>query len=263
MSFIALKKNSSYHSRFQVKWRRRREGKTDYHSRKGLLYQDKRKYNSPKFRIVVRKTKKNFLVQFIQSKLEGDFILKSISPRLLKTYNIDYSLTSFPAAYTSGLLLAKIMMKEKICADKAIKSIIKNKTKNFNNMHCATINRITTLQSNGKSPPKAILDIGLSNVTTGNKLFATMKGAIDGGLAIPYNEKRFPGYNATDGFSPELLKERIVGDHITTYMNLLKDEDEERFYRQFSKTIKKKRADGSYSDPFLNANKIFAGDKFQ
>mmetsp|Transcript_22669 Transcript_22669/g.54323 ORF Transcript_22669/g.54323 Transcript_22669/m.54323 type:complete len:264 (+) Transcript_22669:178-969(+) len=263
MTFIALKKNSSYHSRFQVKWRRRREGKTDYHSRKGLLYQDKRKYNSPKFRIAVRKTKTKFIVQFIQSKLEGDFILKSISPRLLKTYSIDYSLTSFPAAYTSGALLAKIMMNEKNCNNEAIKSIIKIKRKKFINSYCATSNRITTLQTNGRSPPKAILDIGLSNVTTGNKLFAVMKGAIDGGLSIPYNEKRFPGYNSTDGFSPELLKERIVGDHITNYMNLLKDEDEERFLRQFSTTIKKEKANESYSASFLNANKIFAGDNFQ
>mmetsp|Transcript_16800 Transcript_16800/g.38821 ORF Transcript_16800/g.38821 Transcript_16800/m.38821 type:complete len:88 (+) Transcript_16800:98-361(+) len=60
MSLIKIKKNRSYHSRFQLKWRRRREGKTDYYSRKRLITQDKRKYNSPKYRMVVRITKKKY-----------------------------------------------------------------------------------------------------------------------------------------------------------------------------------------------------------
>jgi hypothetical protein len=49
-------KNKAYHKRFQTKWRRRREGKTDYHRRARLIVQDKRKYNSPKYRLVVRIT---------------------------------------------------------------------------------------------------------------------------------------------------------------------------------------------------------------
>jgi Ribosomal large subunit proteins 60S L5, and 50S L18 len=51
-------KNKAYHKRFQTKWRRRREGKTDYHRRAKLIVQDKRKYNSPKYRLVVRITNK-------------------------------------------------------------------------------------------------------------------------------------------------------------------------------------------------------------
>ena len=34
----------------QVKFRRRREGKTDYFARKRLVVQDKNKYNTPKYR---------------------------------------------------------------------------------------------------------------------------------------------------------------------------------------------------------------------
>lgn len=49
-------KNKAYHKRFQTKWRRRREGKTDYARRHRMVVQDKRKYNSPKFRLVVRFT---------------------------------------------------------------------------------------------------------------------------------------------------------------------------------------------------------------
>jgi large subunit ribosomal protein L5e len=49
-------KNKAYHKRFQTKWRRRREGKTDYARRNRLVVQDKRRYNSPKYRLVVRFT---------------------------------------------------------------------------------------------------------------------------------------------------------------------------------------------------------------
>jgi len=47
-------KNSTYFKRFQVKFRRRRDGKTDYYARKRLVVQDKNKYNTPKYRLVVR-----------------------------------------------------------------------------------------------------------------------------------------------------------------------------------------------------------------
>ena len=40
-----------FHSHvLQVKFRRRREGKTDYFARKRLVVQDKNKYNTPKYR---------------------------------------------------------------------------------------------------------------------------------------------------------------------------------------------------------------------
>lgn len=51
-------KNKAYSMRYQTKWRRRREGKTDYQARRALITQDKRKYNSPKYRLVVRFTNK-------------------------------------------------------------------------------------------------------------------------------------------------------------------------------------------------------------
>lgn len=56
MALIRALKNKAYHKRYQTKWRRRREGKTDYYARRRLIAQDKRKYNSPKYRLVVRIT---------------------------------------------------------------------------------------------------------------------------------------------------------------------------------------------------------------
>lgn len=56
MARVKFTKNKAYSRRYQTKWRRRREGKTDYQARKSMVTQDKRKYNSPKYRLVVRFT---------------------------------------------------------------------------------------------------------------------------------------------------------------------------------------------------------------
>ena len=44
-------------------------------------------------------------------------------------------------------------------------------------------------------PFQCILDTGLKRTSTGSKVFAALKGALDGGLDIPHNEKRFVGYD--------------------------------------------------------------------
>ena len=43
MPFVKLIKNKAYFKRYQVKYKRRREGKTDYRQRKRLITQDKNK----------------------------------------------------------------------------------------------------------------------------------------------------------------------------------------------------------------------------
>ena len=62
-TFVAVQKNKAYFKRYQVKFRRRREGKTDYFARKRLCVQDKNKYNTPKYRLVVRITNKDIIAQ--------------------------------------------------------------------------------------------------------------------------------------------------------------------------------------------------------
>ncbi|XP_020620720.1 60S ribosomal protein L5-like [Orbicella faveolata] len=63
MGFVKVIKNKAYFKRFQVKFKRRREGKTDYFARKRLVTQDKNKYNTPKYRFVVRFTNKDIVCQ--------------------------------------------------------------------------------------------------------------------------------------------------------------------------------------------------------
>ncbi|AFP65608.1 60S ribosomal protein L5 (nucleomorph) [Chroomonas mesostigmatica CCMP1168] len=220
MSFLKIKKNNAYHSRFQVKWRRRREGKTDYYSRKRMICQDKRKYTSPKYRMVVRKTKKNIICQFIQPKIEGDHVLSVVYSKNLKDFGIPLSYTSFPSSYLSGLLLGKTISKNKFLQ---LKKKIKNE-KPF------------------LKPIYAILDIGLGRTTTGHKIFAAMKGAIDGGIAIPHKETRFPKQPGESHVNTEKdsINSRVQGHQIAEYMESIKEEDEDFYIRQFSSAVKEK-----------------------
>jgi len=58
---IKVQKNKAYFKRFQPKFRRRREGKTDYQARRGLCAQYKNKFNTPKYRLVVRTTNRDVI----------------------------------------------------------------------------------------------------------------------------------------------------------------------------------------------------------
>merc|ERR1711934_1039839 len=65
MGFVKVVKNKAYFKRFQVKWRRRREGKTDFYARKRLINQEKNKYFTPKFRLVVRFTNRDIIAKIV------------------------------------------------------------------------------------------------------------------------------------------------------------------------------------------------------
>merc|ERR1739838_674299 len=81
------------------------------------------------------------------------------------------------------------------------------------------------------------LDAGLARTSTGNKVFGALKGAVDGGLAIPHSLKRFPGYDAeSKEFNADLHRKHIMGMNISDYMSYL--EEEEAYKKQFSRFIK-------------------------
>lgn len=91
-----------------------------------------------------------------------------------------------------------------------------------------------------RRPFKAVLDVGLTRTTTGNRVFGVLKGATDGGLCVPHSVKRFPGYVAAKGegekevYNAASHRERIFGVHIDKYMKSLKSKGE-AFKRQFAK----------------------------
>jgi len=70
----------------------------------------------------------------------------------------------------------------------------------------------------------------LRRTSTGSRVFGALKGASDGGIFIPHNDKRFPGYNPeTKQLDAEVLRKYIFGGHVAEYMENLEEEDDERF----------------------------------
>jgi len=227
MPFAKQQKSTSYFSRYQTKFRRRREGKTDYYARKRLVSQAKNKYGAPKYRLVVRITNTQILCQIASATLAGDVILTAASSKELPKYGIKHGLTNWSAAYATGLLVArralqKLGMDEKYAGVEEIDGTFS----------------LTQPVEDGGRPFKVYLDVGLRRTSTGARVFGAMKGASDGGLYIPHNEKRLPGYDTeSKELDAEVLRKYIFGGHVAEYMETLMDDDEERYKEQFASYI--------------------------
>lgn len=226
--FIKVQKTKAYYKRFQVKLRRRREGKTDYQARRRLIIQDKNKYNSPKYRFVVRITNKDVITQITYATLAGDVVLSAAYSHELARYGMPLGLNNYAAAYATGLLLARRVLSKLKLADK----YQGNKEINGQDYLVEPIN-------DGPHPFTALLDVGLHRTTTGSKVFAALKGACDGGINVPHSDRRFVGYDAEQKkLDPEVLRKHIFGAHVADYMKRLKEEDQSAYDKQFSKYIK-------------------------
>ena len=161
--------------RYHVKPRRRREGKTDYRRRLALL-------KSRKTRIVVRKSLRNFRIQFIDYDERGDHIqVSALASELNKKYDWKYSTSTTPAAYLTGLLAG-----------------VRAKEKGIN---------------------EGVLDIGRQVPARGSKIFAALKGIIDAGVYCPHSEDMLPsedrilGAHLDKNISKDLskIKTKIIG----------------------------------------------------
>lgn len=73
------------------------EGKTDYRARIRLINQDKNKYNTPKYRFVVRFTNKDIVAQIISASIAGDLVLASAYAHELPHYGLHFGLTNYAA----------------------------------------------------------------------------------------------------------------------------------------------------------------------
>uniref|UniRef100_A0A672TXZ5 Ribosomal protein L5 n=1 Tax=Strigops habroptila TaxID=2489341 RepID=A0A672TXZ5_STRHB len=101
MGFVKVVKNKAYFKRYQVKFRRRREGKTDYYARKRLVIQDKNKYNTPKYRMIVRVTNRDIICQLL-NKFGLDKIYEGQVEVTGDEYNVE-SVDGKPGAFTCYL----------------------------------------------------------------------------------------------------------------------------------------------------------------
>jgi len=227
MGFIKIVKNKSYFKRYQVQFRRRRECKTDYYARKRLIIQDKNKYKTPKYRLVVRVTNRDIITQIVAADINHDVVLAAAYAHELPRYGIKLGLTNYAAAYATGLLLARRVN------DKFKLKYEGNTTVNGEDYNVEA-------DEEGAKPFKALLDVGLARTTSGAKVFGALKGATDGGLHVPHNDHRFPGTKRENGEwnpAPDVHRKYIFAGHVGEYMKYLLENDEELYQRQFKRYI--------------------------
>ncbi len=124
---------------------------------------------SGKHRLVVRRSMRYLRAQLIDYSPAGDKVLLTVSSRELAKMGWKYSCKSIPAAYLTGKLFAK------------------------------------RAKASGLTD-EAIVDIGSFVSKRGSRLYALVKGAIDGGLNVPVSDEVLPS------------EERIKGEHITHIM---------------------------------------------
>merc|ERR1711990_1374727 len=230
MGFVKVVKNKAYFKRFQVKYKRRREGKTDYYARKRLVCQSKNKYATPKYRFVVRFTNKDIICQVVSSQIKGDTCHAAAYAHELPRYGVKVGLTNYSAAYCVGLLCARRLL-QKYGLDSKFEGTTEV-TAEFEDAF---------VHGNDEDGPNAFhapLDVGLKRTSLGSKIFSAMKGAFDGGLEIPHTEKKFYGYDPDEKeYDAEANRERLLGGHVVTYMESLQEEEPEEYEAKFSKYI--------------------------
>lgn len=155
--------------------RRRREGKTDYLKRLKMLKSDRP-------RLVLRKTNRYLIAQYVESLEAQDKIIFGVDSRKLLNFGwpkeLSGSLKSLSASYLFGIL----------CGKKILNSDLED----------------------------PIIDLGLQRVLHKTRLQAFIKGLVDAGLKIAHNsealpeEERIKGKNLKN-FPFEEIKSKLMG----------------------------------------------------
>jgi len=248
MAFVKVLKNKAYFRRYQVKYRRRREGKTDYRARRKMVRQDKNKYNNRKYRLVVRFTNRKVVCQIMYATIRGDMVVEQAQSTELTKFGVPVGHKNYAAAYCTGLLVARRVLK-KFGMDETFKG---KEEIDGDDYH------VEEEEEGDQRPLKVILDVGLQTTCVGHRMWGALKGAVDGGLHIPHTNKLFPGYKppADKGgqgeYDAEAHKEKIFGTNVKEYMEMMQEEDPTKYEAHFSKFIENSiDADGvedMYSD---------------
>ncbi|HLC77885.1 MAG TPA: 50S ribosomal protein L18 [Candidatus Nanoarchaeia archaeon] len=152
---------------------------------------------SEKPRLVFRKTNKYLVVQYLESKEAKDSIKIGMTSSALIRYGwpkkAQGSLKSLPACYLMGILFGKTIVSKKL-----------------------------------ESP---IVDFGMYRVLSKSRLQGFVKGLVDSGLNINYNEEFFPSEERIEGGH---LKNKIPFGSVKANIEHLKETEDHKV-----KTVKK------------------------
>ncbi|KAL8055741.1 hypothetical protein ABFX02_04G075400 [Erythranthe guttata] len=193
-----------------------------------MINQDKNKYNTPKYRFVVRFTNKDIICQIVSATITGDHVLAAAYAHELPHFGLDVGLSNYAAAYCTGLLLSRRVLKT-LEMDEEYEGNVE-----------ATGEDYSVEPAETRRPFRALLDVGLIKTTTGNRVFGALKGALDGGLDIPHSDKRFAGFNKDNKqLDAEVHRKYIYGGHVASYMNTLMEDEPDKYQSHFSKYVKK------------------------
>ncbi|MAG60633.1 50S ribosomal protein L18 [archaeon] len=144
---------------------------------------------SGKDRLVVRFSGNSVTAQIVNYHQTGDKVAFGVNSAGLEKFGWKFGIKSIPASYLTGLLLAK-----------------QAKAKNYSG--------------------ELILDTGFATIQKQGRMFAVLKGVMDGGLLIKHGETEIlPDENT------------VSGKKIAEYAELLKKDANEKYKKQFSKCI--------------------------
>jgi len=133
---------------------------------------------SGKPRVVFRKTNKYVIIQYVESNEAQDKIIFGVTSKNLLKYGwsekLKGSLKSIPATYLTGYLVAKKILKDKL--------------------------------------EKPIVDLGMQRIIPKSKVFAFIKGLIDGGIELGSNEEKFPEEERLNGKSAKEDISKVVAE---------------------------------------------------
>lgn len=140
-------------------------------------------------RLVVRGSLRNTTAQLVTPEVNGDRVVTSASSgELAKKYGWLGNTGNLSAAYLTGLMCG--------------------------------------LKASGQGVKEVVLDIGLNYPSKGARIFAVLKGAVDGGLTVNFDKEKLPD------------QKRMNGEHIAEYARKLASAPE-AYQKQYSGVLAK------------------------
>jgi len=147
---------------------------------------------SGKPRLVYRSSNTKIVAQVTRFNVNGDLVVLGVDSKSLNSNGWKFSKKNIPASYLTGLLLAKVA-----------------KEKGFNE--------------------EVVFDTGLVSPKIKGRIYAFLKGTLDGGLKV---------LAGSDRIFPE--QDKLSGKDIESYANNLKENDKKLFETKFSSNLKNK-----------------------